>query len=68
MADGVTLSWRGDRYEVAKAKGGWQVTRGGAPVTSIPAQPDDGAEAVRRKVVEWLEANAGRPAADVGRQ
>ena len=77
MADGVTLSWRGKTYEVARMNGEgarpepgpvWQVTRGGAPVTSFPADPEDGAGAVREKVIAWLEANASRPATDVGRQ
>ena len=77
MADGLTLTWRGNRYEVAKSEGRdakpdkgtvWQVTRDGAPVTSFPAQAGEGADAVREKVLAWLEANAERPAADVGRQ
>ena len=77
MADGVTLSWRGERDEIGRRHGAeakpdqgavWQVTRGGAPITSFPAHPGDGPEAVREKVVAWLEANADRPAEDVGRQ
>ena len=77
MADGVTLSWRGERYEIARHDGAeakpdrgsvWQVTRGGAPITSFPAQPGEGAEAARARAVEWLEANADRPTTDVGRQ
>ena len=77
MADSVTVTWRGKRYEVARQQGReakpdegtvWQVTRDGAPVTSFPAQAGEGADAVKEKVLAWLEANAGRPAADVGRQ
>jgi len=77
MADGVTVSWRGRRYEVERKDGleaapepgpVWQVTRGGAPVTSFPADPGDGPGSVREKVVAWLEANQSRPATDIGRQ
>jgi hypothetical protein len=77
MADGMTVSWRGQTYEVARQVGRdaapdqgpvWQVTRDGAPVTSFPATDTEGSGAVREKVLAWLEANAERPAADVGRQ
>ncbi|HYC31099.1 MAG TPA: hypothetical protein VEB59_02365 [Gemmatimonadales bacterium] len=77
MAEGLTLDWRGNRYDVAKSEGReakpdkgsvWQVSRDGAPVTSFPAESGDDVEAVREKVLAWLEANAQRPAADVGRQ
>lgn len=76
MADDVTLSWRGETYEVVRKDDAeaepepgpvWQVTRDGAPVTSFPADPDDGPDAVREKVLAWLEANASRPTTDVGR-
>lgn len=77
MADHLTLTWQGREYEVARREAAepgsgdtpvWQVTRDGAPVTSFPAQPGDGAGAVRRKVVEWLEGNESRPTLDIGRQ
>ena len=76
MADG-TLSWRGEQYEIVRRDGRaaapepgpvWQVMRDGAPITSFPADPKDGPGEVREKVVAWLEANAGRPTTDVGRQ
>ena len=77
MADGVTVTWQGERFEVAKRDGAaakpdrgpvWQVTRGGAPVTSFPAEAGEAMGAVKEKVIAWLEANADRPASDVGRQ
>lgn len=77
MADGVTLSWRGQTYEVARKQGPearpdpgpvWQVTRDGAPITTFPADPGDDAGQVREKVVAWLEASASRPRTDIGRQ
>ena len=46
----------------------WDVTQGGATITSFPASPGDSKASVERKIVEWLEANADRPAQDVGRQ
>jgi hypothetical protein len=76
MAEGVTVSWQGERYEVERKDGHaaapepgpvWQVTREGAPITTFPADPDDGPGEVREKVVAWLEANASRPATDIGR-
>lgn len=77
MADGVTVSWQGDSYAVERKDGRaaapepgpvWQVSRDGAPVTSFPADPADGPGEVKEKVVAWLEANASRPATDIGRQ
>lgn len=77
MADRATVSWQGDEYEIARRDGPaaepepgpvWQVTREGAPITSFPADPDDGLAEVREKVVAWLEANAARPTTDIGRQ
>ena len=76
MAERLTVSWRGRSYEVTRAQGReaapdhgpvWQVTRDGAPVTSFPAPDGEGSGEVREKVVAWLEANADRPATDVGR-
>jgi hypothetical protein len=77
MADRVTVSWQGKKYEVVRKHGRdaepepapvWQVTRDGAPITSFPAQDREGAAEVRGKVLEWLEANESRPPLDVGRQ
>ncbi len=77
MADGVTVSWRGESYEVERKDGRaaapdpgavWQVTRDGAPITTFPADTEDDHDAVREKVVGWLEANADRPTTDIGRQ
>jgi hypothetical protein len=77
MADRLAVSWRGREYEVVRREGReampepgpvWQVTRDGAPVTSFPAQQQDGTEEVREKVLGWLRANESRPELDVGRQ
>ena len=77
MAHDVTVSWRGDTYEVVRKDGPeaapepgpvWQVLRDGAPITSFAADPEDGTGAVKEKVVRWLEANADRPTTDIGRQ
>ena len=77
MTDGHTLSWQGGTYEISRKDGAaatpgpgpvWQVTRDGAPITSFPAEPTDGPDDVREKVLAWLEANADRPTTDVGRQ
>jgi hypothetical protein len=71
------VGWRGKEYEAVRKDGGeaapgggaiWQVTSDGAPVTTFPADPGDGTGTVHQKVIEWLEANASRPAMDVGRQ
>jgi hypothetical protein len=76
MADGVTVSWRGESYEVERKEGAaaspepgavWQVTRDGAPITTFPADPEDDQGAVQEKVLAWLEANADRPTTDIGR-
>ena len=47
MAERLRVSWRGEQYEVVRKDGRdalpepgpvWQVTRNGAPITSLPAQ------------------------------
>jgi hypothetical protein len=77
MVERLAVSWGGREYEVvrrdrreAMPEPGpiWQVTRGGAPVTSFPAQDRDSPGDVREKVLEWLRANESRPEFDVGRQ
>ena len=77
MADDLTVSWRGESFEVVRKDGAdaapepgpvWQVMRDGAPLTSFPADPEDGPGEVREKVVAWLEGNASRPTTDIGRQ
>jgi hypothetical protein len=73
MAERVTVFWQGKEYDAvrsAEAPTGpvWQVRRDGAPVTSFPANPAEGAGAVRDKILGWLEGNESRPALDVGRQ
>lgn len=77
MAERLAVSWQGAEYEVVRRDGReaqpepgpvWQVTRGGAPVTSFPAQDREGPAEVRAKVLEWLRANESRPELDVGRQ
>jgi hypothetical protein len=77
MAERLAVSWRGEKYEVVRRDERdaipepgpvWQVTRAGAPITSFPAQHRERPSDIRDKVLEWLEANESRPAADVGRQ
>jgi hypothetical protein len=77
MAERLAVSWRGAEYEVVRREGReakpdpgpvWQVSRDGAPVTSFPAQDQEGPREVREKVLAWLSANESRPEADVGRQ
>jgi hypothetical protein len=75
MADRVTVFWQGKEYDAIRdGPGGpgavpvWQVRRDGSPVTTFPADPDEGAAAVKEKIIGWLEGNESRPAADVGRQ
>jgi hypothetical protein len=77
MAERVTVTWQGRRYEAVRSGGNaagpepgqvWQVTREGAPVTTLPAQEGEDAGEVREKIHRWLEANESRPATDVGRQ
>ncbi|CAN5793531.1 hypothetical protein BH24GEM1_BH24GEM1_03140 [soil metagenome] len=77
MADRVAVSWNGQEYEAVRKEGAeavqtpepvWQVTREGAPITSFAAQPREGPDQVREKIVEWLKANESRPPLDVGRQ
>ena len=65
MADGHTLSWQGGTYEISRKDGAAATP---APITSFPAEPTDGPDDVREKVLAWLEANADRPTTDVGRQ
>ena len=59
-----------DVAEGAGPAGGrvWDVTYKGATVTSFPVSSDDTNASVKEKIIEWLEANADRPAQDVGRQ
>jgi hypothetical protein len=77
MAERLSVSWRGREYQVVRREGReampepgpvWQVTRGGAPITSFPAQDQDRPDDVRQKVLEWLGGNETRPELDVGRQ
>jgi hypothetical protein len=73
MADRVTVFWQGKEYDAvrsreAQASPVWQVRRDGAPVTTFPADPDEGAGAVKEKILGWLQGNESRPALDVGRQ
>jgi hypothetical protein len=77
MAERLAVSWRGEDYEVVRRDGEeampepgpvWQVTRGGAPITSFPARDRESPDAVREKVLEWLRANESRSELDVGRQ
>jgi hypothetical protein len=75
MADRVTVFWQGKEYDAVRsgdrdkpAAPTWQVLRDGSPVTSFPANPGEGATAVKEKIIGWLEGNEARPVADVGRQ
>ncbi|MBA3445841.1 MAG: hypothetical protein H0T58_13450 [Gemmatimonadales bacterium] len=72
MADRVTVFWQGKEYDAvrngAQSDLVWQVLRDGSPVTSFPADPGEGATAVKEKIIGWLEGNESRPVADVGRQ
>jgi hypothetical protein len=75
MTDRVTVFWQGKEYDAVRsvprdtqASSVWQVMRDGSPVTSFPANPGDGATAVKEKIIGWLEGNEARPVADVGRQ
>jgi len=73
MADRVTVFWQGKEYDAvrsreAQASPVWQVLRDGALVTSFPADPAEGAGAVKGKILGWLQGNESRPALDVGRQ
>ncbi len=72
MAERVTVFWQGKEYDAVRSPEApgpvWQVRRDGAPVTSFPADPAEGAGAVKDKILGWLEGNESRPAADVGRQ
>jgi hypothetical protein len=76
MAEAVAVTWQGERYDVERKAGQaaapdpapvWQVLRDGALLTTFPANPNDGPGEVREKVIAWLEANASRPATDIGR-
>jgi hypothetical protein len=75
MAERVTVFWQGKEYDAVRSAGRdaqtdqtWQVLRDGAPVTSFPANPGEGATVVKEKIIGWLEGNETRPIADVGRQ
>lgn len=75
MAERVTVFWEGKEYDAVRAgsretqdSSVWQVLRDGAPVTSFPANPGEGASAVKEKIIGWLEGNEARPALDIGRQ
>jgi hypothetical protein len=74
MADRLRVTWQGREYEAARRSGAgqgtatWEVTSGGAQVTSFPADPADRPEEVREKILGWLEGNAARPSQDLGRQ
>jgi hypothetical protein len=77
MANRVTVWWQGQEYDAVRQPGHevgagpaevWQLQNDGAPLTSFPADPGEGAGAVKEKILEWLEANRSRPALDVGRQ
>jgi hypothetical protein len=77
MPNRVTVWWQGQEYDAVRQDGTevgagpgsvWQLLHEGAPVTSFPADPAEGAGAVKEKILEWLEANRSRPALDVGRQ
>ena len=72
MAERVTVFWQGKEYDAVRSPEApgpvWQVRRDGAQVTSFPADPAEGAGAVKDKILGWLEGNESRPAADVGRQ
>ena len=73
MAERVTVFWQGKEYDAVRGREApagpvWQVLRDGAPVTSFPADPGEGAGVVKEKILGWLEANESRPAMDVGRQ
>ena len=74
MADRVTVFWQGKEYDAVRSGARdtpapvWQVMHDGSPVTSFPANPGEGAGAVKEKIIGWLEGNEARPVADVGRQ
>ncbi|MGZ8397840.1 MAG: hypothetical protein ACXWWN_02255 [Gemmatimonadales bacterium] len=73
MAERVTVFWQGKEYDAVRTPEAptgavWQVRHEGAPVTSFPANPAEGAGVVKEKILGWLEGNESRPALDVGRQ
>jgi hypothetical protein len=73
MAERVTVFWQGKEYDAVRSREAaagpvWQVLSNGAPVTSFPADPAEGAGAVKAKIIGWLQGNESRPAVDVGRQ
>lgn len=76
MSDRMTVSWKGDEYEVVRkttrkqAPHGpvWRVRRNGALITSFPANPADTPAEVKEKVVGWLRGYQARPVHDVDRQ
>ena len=73
MPDRLTFSHAGQQYVAERQLGpepasNWQVTRAGAPVTSLAASAGDTAATIKQNVVDWLRGNESRPAADVNRQ
>ncbi len=77
----VTVQHRGKSYEAEIRPGEevgagadptaaevWHVTHAGSTVTTFPVTDGERGDSIREKIVEWLEANEGRPEADVGRQ
>lgn len=81
MPDSQTVRHGGVTYEIERHPGGhvtpgapatggtevWELTRGGATVTSFPVSADDTDASIREKVMGWLRANQDRPATDIGR-
>ncbi len=73
MAERVTVFWQGKEYDAVRSREAqaglvWQVLRDGAPVTSFPSDPAEGAGAVKEKILGWLQGNESRPALDAGGQ
>ena len=73
MAERVTVFWHGKEYDAVRSREApagpvWQVLSGGAPVTSFPADPAEGAGAVKEKILGWLQGNESRPTVDIGRK
>ena len=77
MAERLRLTWRGKEYQAVRKSGAgqgagtvevWEVTSGGAPVTSFPAGAGDRPAEVEEKIAGWLEGNESRPTQDIGRQ
>jgi hypothetical protein len=77
MADRLRVTWRGREYQAVRKNGAsqgagtvevWEVTSGGAAVTSFPAGEGDRPAEVEDKIVSWLEGNESRPTQDIARQ